>query len=113
MRKEVGLPDPTTSGPPRTGPPRPSRPRHAGNLAFLRKQGKSLLRAYQRNEWTAVLRMASVIPRLRSLVLPQKRTDEYVNLTDARHVVARELGYMNWAALTRHISTEPRTKVKP
>src|SRR6476646_10624988 len=101
MRKEVGMPDPTTTGPPSSLPPSSVRPTHAGNVDFLRKQAKALLRAYHTNDRSAVLRMASVIPRLRSLALPQKRRGQNVRLSDAQHVIARELGYANWPALAR------------
>lgn len=102
------MPDPTT-----TGPPPLRRPAHARNLAFLRKQAKALLRAYQANEPTAVLRMASVIPRLRSLALPQKRNDQDVKLADAQHVIARELGHPSWPTMLRDLSTQPTTKANP
>ena len=98
------MPDPTTTGPPIR------RPAHAGNIEFLRKQAKALLRAYHENEPTAVLRMASVIPRLRSLALPRRRKDQDVKLADAQHVLARELGHANWPALVRKISTSSTTK---
>ena len=101
------MPDPTTTGPPLR------RPAHSGNLDYLRKQAKALLRAYQGNDPTAVLRMASVIPRLRSLVLPRKRDDQDVKLADAQHIIARELGHTSWPALVREISTSPTTKAKP
>ena len=101
------MPDPTTTGPPS------ARPAHAGNVEFLRKQAKALLRAYHTNDRSAVLRMASVIPRLRSLALPQKREDQHVKLADAQHVIARELGYASWPALVRDRSSSPTTKAKP
>ena len=101
------MPDPTTTGPPSR------RPAHAGNVEFLRKQAKALLRAYQANEPTAVLRLASVIPRLRSLALPRKRRDQNVRLADAQHVIARELGHASWPAMVREIFTQPTTKAKP
>ena len=101
------MPDPTTTGPPIR------RPAHAGNVEFLRKQAKALLRAYHANEPTAVLRMASVIPRLRSLALPNRRRDQSVRLADAQHVIARELGHPSWAAMARHLSTQPKAKAKP
>lgn len=100
------MPDPTNTGPPLR------RPAHAGNVEFLRKQAKALLRAYQANEPTAVLRMASVIPRLRSLALPQKRRGQNVRLSDAQHVIARELGHVNWSAMARDLFTST-TKAKP
>ena len=108
MRKEVGLPDPTT-----TTPPSSVRPVHAGNVDFLRKQAKALLRAYHTNDRTAVLRMASVIPRLRSLALPQKRHGQNVRLSDAQHVIARELGHASWPTMARKLLTPPATKAKP
>jgi hypothetical protein len=94
------LTHPPTTGPP-SAPRSPFRPAHAGNLDFLRKQAKSLLRAYHANDRRAVLRLASVLPRLRSLALPQKRADQAVKLADAQHVIARELGYASWPALQR------------
>jgi hypothetical protein len=107
------LPDPIPSG--RSPPLRSSDgPAHAGNLSFLRKQAKSLLRAYDANDRAAVLRMAGVIPRLRSLVLPQKRADQTVKLADAQHVIARELGYASWPALKRRLcSSTSNTPGKP
>ena len=101
------MPDPTTTGPPIR------RPAHARNLEFVRKQAKALLRAYHANESTAVLRMASVIPRLRSLALPRRRNDQDVKLADAQHVIARELGQASWPALAREISTSSTTKAMP
>ena len=100
------MPDPTTTGPPIR------RPAHAGNVEYLRKQAKVLLRAYQANEPTAVLRMASVIPRLRSLALPRRRHDQDVKLADAQLVIARELGHSSWPALVREISTSPTMKAQ-
>jgi hypothetical protein len=68
-------------------------------LPFLRKQAKALLREYERGEESAVFRMATMIPPLRSVALPRKRLDETVQLADAQHVIARELGYAGWSAL--------------
>ena len=101
------MPDPTTTGPPLR------RPTHAGNVEFLCKQAKALLRAYRANDPTAVLRMASVFPRLRSLALPNRRRDQNVRLADAQHVIARELGHPSWATMARHLSTQPKAKAKP
>ena len=103
------MPDPPNvpTRPPPSSPPRPS---HAGNLEFLLKQAKALLRAYRADEPSAVLRMAGVIPRLRGLTLPHKRRDQNVRLADAQHVVARELGYRNWPALARDLKSTPILK---
>jgi hypothetical protein len=107
------MPDPIPAGP---SPPLPRNalapPAHAGNLSFLRKQAKALLRAYEQNESTAVFRMASAIPRLRSLVLPQKRQDQVVKLADAQFVIARELGYASWPAMQRRLSTSSTSTTK-
>jgi hypothetical protein len=75
--------------------------------------GEGVVARLSRERPAAVLRMASVIPRLRSLALPNRRRDQNVRVADAQHVIARELGHSSWAAMVRHLSTPPKAKAKP
>jgi hypothetical protein len=76
--------------PGRSLPVRPS-------LDQLRIQAKELLRHFRANEGDARRRFLNVIPRL------AEATGATPVLADAQFVIARELGFENWAALKRHL----------
>src|SRR5512132_2545792 len=62
------------------------------NLEFLRKQAKLLLRQCRESDATALGRVRAQLPQL----------PDPIKLADVQHVLARELGYANWAGLKRH-----------
>jgi len=59
------------------------------NIESLRKQAKALLKLCRSGDAVALARMRAQLPRL----------DDDIKLADVHHALARELGYVNWAAL--------------
>jgi ankyrin repeat protein len=68
-------------------PPRP-------NLEFYRKQAKALRKAFATGDPAAAARVQAQRPR---------RTGPGLLLSDAQHVIARELGFESWPKLKKHI----------
>src|SRR5262245_53266606 len=75
----------------------PSRLR-AGNIEFLRKQAKALLRAYKRGNPHAQLRIGAIFPRHHGV--PSRAG---VGLAEAQLTLARELGFSSWSKLVREL----------
>jgi hypothetical protein len=73
----------------------PARP----SLDQLRTQAKELLRRFRAEESNARHRFLTAIPRLAA------SADAAPVLADAQFVIARELGFEDWAALKRHLET--------
>lgn len=71
----------------------PERP----NLEQLKKQAKSLLRAAQEKDPTALERFQTVLNR--------PLTSDAVALHNAQFVVAREYGYKSWNDLREEVET--------
>jgi catechol 2,3-dioxygenase-like lactoylglutathione lyase family enzyme len=91
------MPDPPV---PARSPPSPLR---AGNLAYLRKQAKSLLRCYRDGDSHARLRVEAVYPRRDGV---PSRID--IGLAEAQFALARELGFASWARLVDHLKRNLR-----
>ncbi len=70
----------------------PERP----NLEQLRHRAKQLLRSYRKGQPSALSRVASALPRLRTGSMPFR-------LAQAQAVVAREHGFASWPRLKAHI----------
>lgn len=79
-------------------PPRPS-------LTQLRTQAKDLLRAFRAGDPVARERIRAASPRLTD---PDHQAE--VLLADAHFVLARELGFRNWAALVHHLQSVLRAE---
>ena len=79
------------SNPPRHGP----TPLHAGNLEYLRKQAKQLLRALRVHEPAALSRLVAVFGDRGKSARP--------TLADAQLVIAREAGFNSWAQLSQEL----------
>src|SRR6267143_5640206 len=62
------------------------------NLEFLRKEAKALLKQCREGNAAALGRIRAQLSRL----------PEQIKLADVQHVLARELGYANWAELKQH-----------
>ncbi len=73
-------------------PPLPPRP----NLDFYRKQAKALRKAFAAGEAGPAARVTAHLPRRRGPGLA---------LSDAQHVIARELGFESWPKLKKYIET--------
>jgi catechol 2,3-dioxygenase-like lactoylglutathione lyase family enzyme len=76
----------------------------ATNLEFLRKQAKALLRAYERGDLHARLRIAAVFPKVNGV--PSR---ESIGLAEAQLALARELGFLSWPRLARRINHSDST----
>jgi len=80
-------------------PDLPARP----NLEHLRKQAKALLASHEHQDADALRRFDTLSRRPRS---------GEAKLADAQHVIAREHGFENWAALKAHVEAV-QTPVDP
>jgi catechol 2,3-dioxygenase-like lactoylglutathione lyase family enzyme len=89
------MPDPHPS----TGPPS----LHAGNLDYLRKQAKHLLRAARAGDTAAIARFTAV------LGLPPSTS---TTLAHAQLIIARELGFPSWPRLQDELRWRARTRVQ-
>ena len=72
------------------------------NLDHLKKQAKTLLRRYRAGDPDAIARFADVLPASAG------RTSEQITalrlrLHDAQSCIAREYGFVSWAALSLHV----------
>jgi ankyrin repeat protein len=76
----------------------PSRP----DLAQQSKQAKELLQRFTEGETEARARVRAALPDKRQIAL-----------ADAQFVIAREYGFVNWAALKRHIESVTATSRPP
>ncbi|WP_053204997.1 ankyrin repeat domain-containing protein [Jiangella muralis] len=74
-------------------PELPARPDHG----HLKKQAKELLRGYRDGDPAAVARFRASLPHVAQSHATQPR------LRDAQSCVAREYGFVSWAALRRHV----------
>src|SRR5262249_46962085 len=61
----------------------------ATNIESLRKQAKTILKLCRSGDAAAIARMRAQLPRL----------GDDMKLADVHHALARELGYVNWAAV--------------
>jgi hypothetical protein len=69
------------------------------NLEHYRKDAKRLLRAFNANDSEAVSRADQALGQ---------RASARFQLSDAQHVIAVELGYRSWPALTRAVANDIR-----
>jgi len=90
------------SDPPSISPPR----LRAGNLEFLRKQAKALLRAYQQGDSHAQLRIAAVFPKHHGV--PSRPA---IGLAEAQFTLARELGHSSWPSLVRDLQDPSQSQL--
>jgi hypothetical protein len=67
-------------------------------MEYHRKQAKALVRAYRARDTAAVRRAEAVLG---------KRATERFLLSDAQHVIARELGHRSWPDLVRRTEDHP------
>src|SRR2546430_17615118 len=85
--------------------------RHASNLAYVRKQAKSLLRAYHAGDADALARISAVCPHLRGKWHGVPRAD--VGLAEAQFTLARELGFASWTKLKQATTGPHPARVFP
>ena len=75
------------------------------NLEQQRKRAKELLKDLRAGEADALRRFRLHHPRLVDGIMP----DQLVRLSEAQHVVARELGLPSWPRLTAHVQRMDRS----
>ncbi len=76
--------------------PRPRKLPRDPSVEHLRKQAKTLFKAYERRLGPARQRVAAVFQ------------DKLIKLTDAQHVIAVEYGFPSWRKLTDHVESIPQ-----
>jgi uncharacterized protein (TIGR03067 family) len=76
----------------------PARP----NLDHLRRQAKTLLAHLKDGTLTAAQAFIEHLPRARRMT-PDKVRAAGFRLADAQSVIARQSGFVSWAALSRHV----------
>jgi hypothetical protein len=71
------------------------------NLEFLRKEAKALLKRCHFGDPQAIARIRAKLPHLASSDITARVE---IKLADVQHVIAQELGYLNWANLKNQTS---------
>jgi len=84
----------------------PSRLPLRANLEQLRKQAKTLLKAWRSAEPDALARVREHLPRLEDCSAAQLRAScSHASLAEAQLILAREYGFVAWAHLKRHVES--------